>query len=229
MRKSFRLTGGEFEPQSFPTRDSLDDARNRFMGAVVQVERRVLEALLGDPVWDSTLIGGQIPERAKARRALRKWGKCWNLTDSWCLNWAFERIRLVRWRASNEKYIFLGGVKLTSGPPFKAEAFRFEMPGLDHRQDWKSFEQQAKKRFRDELKAYKERVTRTAELQGYVRTPELRTQEHFFWLACYQVKGKRFIDVWKSLPRGDNRSKQAVHKAIVDLAEQIGLTLRRSE
>jgi hypothetical protein len=60
--KSFRL-GGEFEREAVP-RDSVDDARLRFMKACVSVEPQVLTSLLQDATWAETLAGGFRPRLA---------------------------------------------------------------------------------------------------------------------------------------------------------------------
>jgi hypothetical protein len=59
------------------------------------------------------------------------------------------------------------------------------------------------------------------------RVPTRRQKEHFAWLVRFQVKGERPADIWRSIPRGDKRKRQAVYKAIRGLAADLDLKLRR--
>jgi hypothetical protein len=78
--------------------------------------------------------------------------------------------------------------------------------------------------FEKELRQYCDQ----AERWRLPRSPEKRYLDDFQWLTLYQIRGQSAAEIWKGLPRGDKRGRTAVHKAIIDLSKEIGLTLRKS-
>jgi len=234
MAKPFCL-GGEFERDAWP-RDSVDEARQRFMKMCVGVEPQVLRSLLQDATWAESLAGGDPPSPMTAHEALGRWGETWQLSEPWCLDWACLQVALRGakkrglWPPPNRAHaiaanLVFGNVKLVSGPPLKTEAFRFESAGWEIEQDdRRSFEAQTKKEFVAALKAYGDENEQRAEREGMLRTPELRTEHHFNWLARYQVKGERFADIAANTAA---LTPKAVEVAVKRLAKFIGLTLRK--
>jgi hypothetical protein len=233
MRKTFRL-GGEFEREALP-RDSVDDARHRFMKACVKVEPNVLKSLLNDETWAEMLTGADAPEPVKADQALRNWGKKWNLSDPWCLDWAQNQVRL-RWAKErgmlpkNRKEalamaIATGNAKLVAGPPLQLEPLMFPPQVWEfERETRRRFETRVIGEFRRALTAYCDAMEKRAESEGLLRTPERRNEDHFFWLARNRIKGQKFVDI--ALLSEGLRPKQ-VQVAAKRLADFIGLTRRK--
>lgn len=118
-------------------------------------------------------------------------------------------------------------VKLVSGVPFSVAPFRpdfgaWEWRGVSRR----AFEEHARQRFREDLEAYCDRVELQIRASGFVPTPEKRSEDHFFWLARYQVKGERFADIARN---GFALTPKQVEMAIRRIARFVGLKLRTSE
>jgi len=125
MSKSFRFAG-EFERKTFP-RYSVELARALLMRACVHVEPQVLTSLLEDPMWATVVEGGYRPDGATADSVLRKWGERWNLSDAWCLDWAYLQLA-TRWNPTPSlgptinrtqtiaAVVGLGTFSLVSGP-----------------------------------------------------------------------------------------------------------------
>jgi hypothetical protein len=111
----FRLGGGEFEPNTWPTRYSLGEERRRTMEAMVAVEPEVLSSLLDDPTWAAPLKGGNPPAFDKAKAPSNRWRERWRLFESWCWEWACDQIRMRGAKARGQKLI-ITEIRLAPAP-----------------------------------------------------------------------------------------------------------------
>ena len=246
-RESFRrLGGGEFERDFIPidydlvrsetSRNSLEDARERFLRACAQVEPRLLESLV------------------KRGAELREWGKRWSLNELWCLRWAQRELiwlqtqkkRSAVLKSSKPAHIpvqtsqtpnrstrrvrkitglTFTSIALVKGPPPTPEPLLFEIEGWRIQEETRRiFKERATAEIYRVLTSYCDKVENDAEHAGFRRTPDRRNREgdHFEWLAKYQVLGWSFKRIAESI----NVDKRSVERAIHGLAEQLPIKLR---
>ena len=83
------------------------------------------------------------------------------------------------------------------------------------------------KQVRTFLNKYCDRVEADALRAGLKRAPKKRGEQHFDWLVRYQIKGESFASIAKD-PAYRVRGRQTVQKAVTELAEYLGVALRRS-
>lgn len=87
---------------------------------------------------------------------------------------------------------------------------------------WSDFWQEICAAFNEYGAFYRKKVEAIAESKGFRRAPQKRAQEHFEWLARYQMKRESLEDISSSVPI----TRQAVSRAINELAGLIELPLR---
>jgi hypothetical protein len=191
------------------------------MEAMVAVEPDVVNSLLGDKTWTEALKGGGPPPFAKAKVASNRWRNRWRLLEPWCWEWAVEQIQTYGAKARGAKFI-ITQVKL--GPaPLPDEPFRFEAPPWQSRnEEWKHYKARVSRSFVEYRKAYRARVQSAAKQAGYVRTPELRNDDHFFWLARRHLHREKYVDMARHSV--DLKPKQ-ISVAVQRLARYIGFRL----
>jgi hypothetical protein len=249
-------------------RPSILKARSMFLGALQGAEPDVLSSLRENvfPTLDSLVNGEAINKNAALftpfifewrqveltkslrvlRAALLEWSRNWNLTDTWCLEWAVQTLSWWSQRRFEEHDDWYH--EDLSGVPSPKFQFRdFEMKchwdvGSELKADFVArtiteFEQNLARYIRDS-KAF-------AKAHGFVPAPALRELEHFFWLARYQVSGETAKDIargrdiggcWSSdgstakeqrkIGAEREAATQRVKKGLSRLANFIGLTLR---
>jgi hypothetical protein len=86
------------------------------------------------------------------------------------------------------------------------------------------YEKRIKEHFEARLQSYLNNIDSLAETQGLVRSPLRHSKEHFEWLVLYQVGKVKREDIAKMY----KVTKDAVNKAVPEIAKLIGLTLRYS-
>jgi hypothetical protein len=153
------------------------------------------------------------------RRALLRWARRWHLCDNWCLDWALEQLHTWPPDDPPSYSLDIAGVLTSPTEPPRLPAYR---PQLQTRAWYLDSTQKLLEKYCTEV----ERVMGDA---GLKPTPVKRIDQHFEWLARYQIKGESPADIWRSLPQGDNRGRRAVEKAIHDTARAIGLTSRKAK
>jgi transcriptional regulator with XRE-family HTH domain len=156
------------------------------------------------------------PGAEPLRRALRRWGRPWHLTDLWCLDWALEQLRTWPPRQPVVNPLDRGMVTIVpSEPPIIIPAYRPQM--------------QTRKQFLDiahkTLDAHCDAIDHLMEESNLKPTVSMRSaHQHFDWLAGYQFYGwsQRRIAIAEGVDRA------AVVRAINNLAKTIALK-RRSQ
>jgi hypothetical protein len=192
----------------------LSELRESFLYAVARVEPEVLRSL-------RTLVGSTNDEYR-----IRRWARCWHLTDAWLIEVARSTIQY--WREyPNGKGWSTGWPIVFVTPLHQPERFTYSAEWCDF--DRRGFEKQVIREVRERLRKFCD----TAEIQHKAltvkRRPLKRGDDHFLWLARRQVKGESYAGIFRSVNEIADapRSRQAFEMAIHRLANQISLTLRR--
>ena len=181
---------------------------------------------------------------AYLRQSMEAWSKQWNLTDSWCIEWALNTLTWWRYRIDDAAhscppwYWWEEENPLRHLPPFVDSYSGFEIRPLcfdprlqtpdQYRRDVNSLFEAEATRYRDQLQTHLKDYLLNAEremLAKDVPPPrELRAEEHFDWLAGYQVKG------WSEerISQAENKDRTTVGKQIAELAILIGLSRREA-
>ncbi len=241
-----RLGEGEYSKRHQPGDRTAADAWTELFQAIRRVAPEVLERLRddvlpcfeearaesspltlrkvkqADPISDEGLV--------PLKRAFDGWANSFYLTDQWAESIAWQT--LDRWIASQEArdLLQISLPSVTWIPPVSDadREFTFSDPGWDPALETKkTFVTRIGDRFEERLQVYLAAVTHQFECQGWERTPEKRREDHFEWLARYQVQG------WTHRMIADEYSTDAkilgedtVSKALNRLANRMGLTLR---
>ena len=214
----FRLDGGEFEPDTWPTRYSVGEGRRRTMKAMVAVEPEVLSSLLDDPTWAEQLKGDKPPAFDKAKAASIRWRERWRLFESWCWEWACDEIRMRGAKARGDKLIF---TEMRLAPaPLQHESFRFEPPAWDpaHEQ-WKDYLARVSDSFVEYRNEYRMRVEGAAKQARYVRTAQIWNDDQFFWLARRHLHAEKYVDMARN---GVDLTPKQISVAVRRLAQYVG-------
>ncbi|NHN33158.1 hypothetical protein [Paenibacillus agricola] len=105
----------------------------------------------------------------------------------------------------------------------------FSGKGWDPRSEtWKDFENQLDEWFSAYKRMYRERSEKLLENNGYVKSKEKRSLEHFKWLVRYQIQNwtlKEITDHY-SEESDDILNEDTIWKGIKSTSEQVFLTLR---
>jgi hypothetical protein len=248
-KKSFRLGGGEFEREFIPldpdligrevTLASVEDERDRLMRACMEVEPRLRKSLFSkelSPIewaeewnlreswclrWAERQLRDQDSQRvieneSRATGRKRKEKPRLNNQDSL----GRKQVRRIK-KLTN---FVITGISLVAEPwlpeplQFQSEGWRIE------RHDRRSFKKQVTAEFARALDSYCDKIEKEAELAGFVRTHEKRTEEDFYWLARHHLKGERFADIAHGSAAGPTTDQ--VRVAVHRLAYRIGFPLR---
>jgi hypothetical protein len=242
-----RLGSGEYEDSL--QRNSQFHARRRFLHAVFELKPEIRVSLHDEPlkvlralikstepppfgwigwVWKRLNLE---PSLEPLRQALLIWRNQWGLTEPW-----FDECALVELCSYCEKELMperpagdpslrmLKALGYEEPPPFSFSKGRWDPTGERRA----VYEAHARQSFDAALKNHLDAAEKEARARGLRRTPEKREAEHFAWLARVYLNGETPAQVWRSLPRGDRRSRRAVEQAIKRLAKFIGTDLSRS-
>ncbi len=251
-KKSIRLGGGEFEAAGSEARlayegarvgavtastapQSVQHARLLFLNAAAELEASILESLRAGPYQALLTVSKpgrllfdwrhveNVVELRGLRNSLKKWAARWYLIDPWCLEWALQTISM--WSLNpNFRGWFHNAIAVGR---LETENLTVDLGRWDpSRESRDGFEAKAKAWFEHALKEYCDAVEAQSIGAGLKRTPEKRSREHFAWLARFQIRGEKPADIWRFHPVRHHGSRRAVEKAIKDLAQFIGLTLR---
>ncbi len=159
--------------------------------------------------------------------ALLAWAKRWHLTDRWCLVLAHDTARRYAIVPNARGWEFQGQGIFVGSFPFAIEPLQlgpfYHDPTWRGRADFKAHVLAQATRAIDD---YSNRIDTAAEAAGLKRAPRRREVEHFDWLARYQVKGESFASIANTASYKFQGGRQTVRKAIVALAEYLGLKLR---
>lgn len=120
------------------------------------------------------------------------------------------------------------------------QVFSFKATWFDWVDDSRSFSRKTESRFKQEFRQFIERTIALRKQQGLLPTVQKRQDEHFYWLAQYQMAGLSYADIYRGVtadraePKAGHKHRdgskiltpEAVQMAITRLAKLIGLELR---
>ena len=172
-------------------------------------------------------------------KALLEWGRASHLTDPWCLALARDRARRWQERPHEQGWTFprvLVSISAVPLGPLDSEdelLLRrtcnsllddfFSNPISTAPADYKAA---LIRRIGHAVDDYCDRIVEQIEgpalEAGFRRTPERREIQHIDWLVRHQIEGVSFASILPS----KRSARQTVHKAVKDLANYIGLTVR---
>jgi hypothetical protein len=212
MRK---LSARKLEPAAYPTSNSVDEARERFMRSAVKLAPAVLAELEARAELKAEAITNA--EEAALSGFVLEWASKWNLTDEWCRLWAIDQME-AKWRRAHGGGLIITSFKLTSSP-FDPEIFT--TPGWDVTKETPA---DFRARVLMALDSYVKKSVQRAATIGYSPIPEHQSS-HFFWLAGFQIL------FWSrnAIAEAAGVERSAVIVAIRKLANFIGLNLRSNE
>ena len=220
----------DFEPAGRPF--SLQEKRHRFMEVVVELEPMVLEKLRA--MYEQFAVAGIEWRYPALPPALEQWGDNWWLKDFWCFDWAREQFREwaklpARWDTESfeslqQRFHRAGGTIPGDVP----EGGSFQ-PRPIHawsvlRESERVFRKRARRQFHDELTSYIENRRAAAKAARAVSPAIKREDDHFFWLARYQVKRETVAAIAENNARG--LTFAAIFNAINRTAAELALKLR---
>jgi hypothetical protein len=201
--------------------------RKGFFRAVFEVEPQSYSSLIA-PVSTIPASEFKVPFASELlSKLIKQWGERWNLGDPWCEEIALLLLTYCHYSKGKALNAFDTLDRLVVLGPAKLKPLSFTHRAWEPTMSLRaSFESVARTSFENALTAYCNNVERQTRASGFEPTPEKRSYEHYRWLAQHQVKGESPAQIWRSLPKGDTRSRRAVEKAIHEIAAEIGLTLR---
>jgi|SRR5579872_504747 len=212
-----------------------------FCGEAPEVESKRLPDLL---YWRNVKRARTVSVK-RLKAGISQWGKKFHLNDEWLLDIALQT--LYRWNLQSTAQPTAGqfggnmeGKKVQSGPRWGGlpgsewdsiftpdeRRFSFGDPGWwAELEDWSEFNSRIEDLLNTSLTSYRQRLLDLARQKGWTEPPEIRTPEHFDWLALYQVRACSARKVADCLELAD-QLENSVLVAIRGKANLIGLTLR---
>jgi len=234
-KKLSKLQGEREKRKSLLTTCSFVPSQKHILRAELfkAIERVVPEAIssLADevfPVYLQAFPRRRRPwklEQVKGEKTLlqklKAWGEKWNFEADWALDIACFLLSTWASRPSS-----LGKIDcLPTGeglPPPVVPLLR-----IYPWEPWEEAEEEFDRRAKRTLKKHKEVVKKLYKKAGWEEPPEKRArsgpvQQHFDWLALYQVGGRS----QKSIAIMDNVTRESVSKGIKKVAKQLEMPLR---
>jgi hypothetical protein len=166
--------------------------------------------------------------RVGDKTALSAWARRWHLTDGWCSLLASDTLRYWAADSSKKGWNFESTGIFAGFFPFKIDPLNFGQ--FYHDPTWRrrrDFKRDVLREVNKRLEAYCDRVEADALAAGLKRAPRHRETMHFDWLVRYQVQEESYATIAKRSSFKFKGGRQTIHKAVVELAHYLELTLRR--
>ncbi len=220
-------------------------ARSRFLEAVRKHAPEVLEDLQAEPLelemriattetlsiprtWQDLVqaVEGGDSNLVSLRDAVLAWSRRWHVDVDWCRDQALWT--LMRWERVPADDPAHTTWSLERGSQFQPVVrgwppFRFYHAPWDPTDTSRTIAAQAiRSAFEQKLAHYLDSVEEAAQASGMRSTPEKRSDDHFAWLARYQIGGESF----ERLAKDVFRDRRTVAAGIKDAARLIDLPLR---
>jgi hypothetical protein len=145
--------------------------------------------------------------------AVRLWADRFSLLGDWLIDGAV--LLVEAWRRSAESRGVIWQWTIPADDGWEGPIPRAWDPLIETEADYNAF-----------LERYKSSVRATAEEKGLVKTPVKRHVDHFQWLVAHQVMGLSYSEIAERFGPASGLTESSVGQAIVETANQIGLTLR---
>lgn len=232
---------GDYEQSSGPESASSSCKLNRraFLNAVARLNPEVLNSLNKIQRSNRTATADLLPENLQPYlageksdprfdrfiSAVKKWGRRWHLTESWCLEYAMHTALSRTTGDSPKKWCFVWDGALA--PSFATG--RIHWPDVGNwdpvRQTRIDFVAHAMAFAKASIESYCDKIKTDAKGAGLSKSRLKREAAHFYWLAGHQLLG------WglQQIADADSRSRSTVGEAVNELATSISLKLRESQ
>ena len=224
---TMQLPGLSWSVGDFYVPGFSSDGRTSLVPGAPDTHRRIFLARAAE--LQPKLLASLRKVSANDERALSTWAESWHLTDRWCKLLACDTLR---WWAANpdtkgwnfeSRGIFAGFF------PFRIEPLNFGPFYHDpSRRRQRDFKREVLQKVNEAIEAYCYQIEADALAAGLQRSPRRRDVVHFDWLVRYQVLGESYASIAKCSAYRFNGGRQTIHKAVVELAKYIELTLRSS-
>jgi hypothetical protein len=211
----FYLPGFSSDGRTGLVPGASDTHRRLFLIRASRLQPELLETLRTVPIED--------------KDALSVWAERWHLTDKWCKLLAHDTLRGWVTNPGIKGWNFESTGIFAAFFPFRIEPLNFEP--FYHDPIWRrrsDFKRSVLEKVNERLDAYCDQVEADALTAGLKRSPRRRDELHFDWLVRYQVLGESYASIAKRSAYRFNGGRQTIHKAVVELAKYIELTLRPS-
>jgi hypothetical protein len=246
------LTLGETDfPLLFGDRASVERARQQFLEASAIYEPELLQSLRAGPYSTAQKLGDVEylsspgnPEALKLVESTKNWAARWNLDTSWCSSTAHYTV--CAWLKGDDKRDFKrrafpwlrSGITIQMTPT--PRAFSFEAAWFDWAVGSGAFLRQAEARFKKEIRTFIKKTIALRKEQGLTPPVKKREEEHFYWLAQYQIGRMSFAEIRRRITNdrvqpkpghkhydgSKNLTPEAIQMGVTRLAKLIDLKLR---
>jgi GNAT superfamily N-acetyltransferase len=203
------------------------DSRTGWVPGTPDVHRRLF--LERAAMLEPDLLATLRRVTADDAHALSSWAKRWHLTDSWCLALARDTARWYAEQPDAPGWEFEGKAIFAGMFPLAIEPLQLGLVYYDP--TWRGrgiFKKHVLERVARAVDDYCDGIEAAAREAGLKRVLRKRETEHFDWLVRYQIKDEPYASIAQNASYKFKGGRQTVRKAIVDLAEQLELTLRSS-
>lgn len=203
------------------------DGRTGMVPGAPDTYRRLflVRAAALEPEFLATLRNVSVDDKS----GLSAWAERWKLTDGWCVLLARDTLQWWDVHPEAKGWEFEREGIAAGHFPFHIEPLRlgpfYHDPTWRRRQEFKKHILQ---QISQAIDAYCDRVEEDAQAAGLKRAPRRREVGHFDWLVRYQIKGESFASIATNSSYKFSGGRRTVHKAVVELAKYIQLSLRPS-
>jgi hypothetical protein len=238
-------------PLLFGGLTSVERARQQSLEASAVYEPELLRSLRAGPYSAAQKVGDveglstpRNPEALKLAESTKKWAARWNLDASWCA-WT-AHYTVCAWlkdgdRADFKRWAFPW---VRSGSTFQLtpapQVFSFEATWFDWVVESGAFVQQTAARFKKEIRKFVEGTVALRKEQRLRHSVKKREEEHFYWLAQYQIRRMSFAEIHRGITHdrvapkpghkhrdgSKNLTPEAIQMGVTRLAKLIDLKLR---
>ncbi len=187
----------------------------------------VTETMPAPLIWSELSESeGTSPLWARLGVLLKAWGRRFNLTDPWLMDWALETLWSWDKRSRGTGRIPFRGLR--SVVTAQERHLIFENYGWDLEfEEWGRFKKRLHQALDMYLEEYGHQLSRLAAERGWTERPETRNQRHYRWLVLFQVKQMSPAAIAES--GYHNTDPSTILKAVEKAATLCGLTLRGSK
>lgn len=232
---------GDYDQSSGPESASSSCKLNRrgFLDAVARLDPEVLNSLGKIQRPNRTATADLLPENLQPYlageksdprfdrfiSAVKKWGRRWHLTESWCLEYAMHTALSRTTGDSPKKWCFVWDGALA--PSFATG--RIHWPDVGNwdpvRQTRIDFVAHAMAFAKAAIESYCNKIEEDVRTAGLSKARPKREINHFYWSAGYQVLG------WscQQIADAENKTRRSVEEPVKALAASIELNLRESK
>jgi hypothetical protein len=163
--------------------------------------------------------------------AVREWSERFRLVDEWVLDIAVSTLEVwFNWPGSAAESVWHYPQQVLNMQPLAHDETQLQIAeNWDAPfERWDAFKKRFDAGVGKELAEYKSRIERLVAERGW-KTVSIYQQDHFRWLAQYQVREWSARRIAANQKRHLQNGEHTVSKAVMTAAKKIGLTLRQGK